>query len=165
MKTNKTINIITIALFALSAATIPASAEADGHNHRGHAHKKKDHKEGHADHMLAGYDAVSNALYKDNLVVAKAAAAGMVKHDKKSSMAPAAAKLAKSSTIAAARENFLALSKTAIKVAKGDKGWHVMYCPMAFNNKGASWLQKSSEKRANNPYFGKEMPHCGKMVK
>ena len=161
MKTNKTIKLIAIALFGLSAATIPASAQRNGAQHT----KPHSHKEGHADHMLAGYAAVADSLYKDNLVVAKAAAAGMVKHDKKSSMAPAAAKLAKSSTIAEARKNFLALSKTAIKVAKGNKGWHVMYCPMAFDNKGASWLQKSSEKRANNPYFGKEMPHCGKMVK
>jgi hypothetical protein len=36
-----------------------------------------------------------------------------------------------------------------------------MYCPMAFNNKGAYWL--SAEKEVNNPYFGDKMLHCGKV--
>lgn len=156
---SKTIKTIIISMLSLSAVTITASAKPDGHEHK-HAHK-----ESHADHMLAGYNEVATALYKDDLEAAKKAAVGMAKHDNKSSMAPVATKLSKSKNIAEARKEFLALSKTALKVAKGNKDWHVMYCPMAFNNKGASWLQKASEKRANNPYFGKKMPHCGKMVK
>ncbi|MFA4947485.1 MAG: efflux RND transporter periplasmic adaptor subunit [Candidatus Krumholzibacteriia bacterium] len=35
-------------------------------------------------------------------------------------------------------------------------------CPMAFDNRGATWLQKS--KTVRNPYFGKAMPTCGKMI-
>ncbi|RME51434.1 MAG: DUF3347 domain-containing protein, partial [Deltaproteobacteria bacterium] len=34
-----------------------------------------------------------------------------------------------------------------------------MFCPMAFDAKGANWLQR--EKKVANPYFGKKMPDCG----
>lgn len=36
---------------------------------------------------------------------------------------------------------------------------YVQFCPMAFNDKGASWLSERSEVR--NPYFGKMMLTCG----
>ncbi|HJV18306.1 MAG TPA: DUF3347 domain-containing protein [Sediminibacterium sp.] len=35
------------------------------------------------------------------------------------------------------------------------------YCPMAFNNEGATWLSASSEIR--NPYLPAKMPHCGEV--
>jgi Cu(I)/Ag(I) efflux system membrane fusion protein len=35
-------------------------------------------------------------------------------------------------------------------------------CPMAFNNRGATWLQK--DKQIRNPYFGRAMPTCGEVV-
>jgi Cu(I)/Ag(I) efflux system membrane fusion protein len=35
----------------------------------------------------------------------------------------------------------------------------VAYCPMAFDNRGAEWLQTESE--VDNVYFGKEMLRCG----
>jgi len=35
------------------------------------------------------------------------------------------------------------------------------YCPMAFDNKGASWL--SSNKEIRNPYFGSKMLKCGRI--
>lgn len=37
--------------------------------------------------------------------------------------------------------------------------YFLAHCPMAFNNRGASWLQ--SEKDILNPYFGKKMLTCG----
>jgi Cu(I)/Ag(I) efflux system membrane fusion protein len=33
------------------------------------------------------------------------------------------------------------------------------HCPMAFDNKGASWLQDNE--RIDNPYFGSKMRRCG----
>ncbi|QBA64533.1 DUF3347 domain-containing protein [Muriicola soli] len=36
------------------------------------------------------------------------------------------------------------------------------YCPMAFNNDGATWL--SSESVIRNPYFGSKMLNCGKIT-
>lgn len=35
------------------------------------------------------------------------------------------------------------------------------HCPMAFNDRGASWL--SDERKIMNPYFGDKMLHCGKV--
>jgi Cu(I)/Ag(I) efflux system membrane fusion protein len=36
-----------------------------------------------------------------------------------------------------------------------------IFCPMAFNNKGATWLQQ--DKNIRNPYFGAQMPQCGEV--
>jgi Cu(I)/Ag(I) efflux system membrane fusion protein len=36
------------------------------------------------------------------------------------------------------------------------------YCPMVFNDKGASWLSNSAEIR--NPYFGKKLLECGEIT-
>ena len=35
-------------------------------------------------------------------------------------------------------------------------------CPMAFDNRGATWLQKDQAVR--NPYFGKAMLACGEVI-
>jgi Protein of unknown function (DUF3347) len=36
------------------------------------------------------------------------------------------------------------------------------FCPMAFNDKGATWLSDESE--IKNPYFGKKMMECGEVT-
>jgi uncharacterized protein DUF3347 len=36
------------------------------------------------------------------------------------------------------------------------------YCPMAFNEKGASWLSDDAD--IKNPYFGKKMMECGEVT-
>ncbi|MCA9713478.1 MAG: DUF3347 domain-containing protein [Myxococcales bacterium] len=41
-------------------------------------------------------------------------------------------------------------------------GNEVVFCPMAFNNDGAHWIQKQGE--VTNPYHGKMMLHCGDRV-
>ncbi len=41
-------------------------------------------------------------------------------------------------------------------------GLEVVFCPMAFNNKGAYWVQKTGE--IVNPYHGMMMLHCGDKV-
>lgn len=42
------------------------------------------------------------------------------------------------------------------------EGLEVVHCPMAFNNKGAYWVQKQG--KIINPYHGKMMLHCGDKV-
>jgi Cu(I)/Ag(I) efflux system membrane fusion protein len=37
---------------------------------------------------------------------------------------------------------------------------HLTYCPMAFNDQGAWWLQAEAEE-IRNPYFGEVMLRCG----
>lgn len=41
----------------------------------------------------------------------------------------------------------------------GDTPVHVMHCPMAFDNRGADWLQP--EAQVKNPYYGARMLRCG----
>lgn len=40
---------------------------------------------------------------------------------------------------------------------------HVVHCPMAFDNKGADWLQADADVR--NPYFGEAMLKCGSVTR
>jgi Cu(I)/Ag(I) efflux system membrane fusion protein len=74
----------------------------------------------------------------------------------------ASQKLAKDNTIETARRNFEELTAVVtgtIKTFGSGKGdIYRFHCPMAFNNKGAFWLQKSSDTR--NPYFGAAMLTC-----
>jgi Cu(I)/Ag(I) efflux system membrane fusion protein len=42
-----------------------------------------------------------------------------------------------------------------------DRVTYEVYCPMAFDNKGAAWLQSS--KTVNNPFFGATMLRCGEV--
>ena len=114
-----------------------------------------------ASNALEGYISVSTALYQDNLATAKSAAASIAKHNSKSTLAASAKQLSQAENIAEARSIFNTLSAAAIKAAKNKKNWKVAHCPMANGNKGGNWLQKSTDKTVNNPYFGAAMPHCG----
>jgi len=50
-----------------------------------------------------------------------------------------------------------------LKVHPGERAdLEVVFCPMAFNNKGAHWVQRSGE--IVNPYHGMMMLHCGDKV-
>jgi Cu(I)/Ag(I) efflux system membrane fusion protein len=44
---------------------------------------------------------------------------------------------------------------------RGSETWHLAHCPMAFDNKGADWLQRGMQ--INNPYFGDQMLRCGEI--
>jgi Cu(I)/Ag(I) efflux system membrane fusion protein len=43
-----------------------------------------------------------------------------------------------------------------------DSSLYVFLCPMAFNNRGAYWIEDSEDLR--NPYFGHEMLKCGELI-
>ena len=69
--------------------------------------------------------------------------------------------------IASAREAFEALSISIEKMvtAFGTTGKIAVikyHCPMAFNNKGANWLQDKDG--TSNPYYGSMMLQCGEKV-
>lgn len=61
------------------------------------------------------------------------------------------------------RSIFATLSGSMIGVAKrfgaGGDDVYRFHCPMAFNNRGADWLQ--NDQKTANPYFGSAMPRCG----
>ena len=68
--------------------------------------------------------------------------------------------------IESARKTFASLSDVMIAVAGryGAVGGALvrLHCPMAFNGRGADWLQRDTQVR--NPYFGSAMPTCGTVV-
>ncbi|RUO31097.1 efflux RND transporter periplasmic adaptor subunit [Aliidiomarina soli] len=64
-----------------------------------------------------------------------------------------------------ARELFQLHSQAMIALARADYlevNAYLMFCPMAFDNQGAYWLQPDN--RLLNPYFGGSMLRCGDRV-
>jgi len=67
-------------------------------------------------------------------------------------------------SIDTARARFELMSEGVIALQRrfghrGSETWHLTHCPMAFDNKGADWLQRGTQ--INNPYFGDQMLRCG----
>jgi len=66
----------------------------------------------------------------------------------------------------AARKDFERISDLILFLERqfghtGDLTAYEVFCPMAFENKGASWLQTS--RTVSNPYFGASMLRCGEI--
>lgn len=79
--------------------------------------------------------------------------------------ADAAAKMINAKILADQRIHFETLSNTYYDLLRAGQ-FHTIrtykvYCPMAFNNRGAHWL--SPEAEVINPYFGASMLHCGEV--
>lgn len=65
-----------------------------------------------------------------------------------------------------ARQIFEKVSKQIVMLEKqyghtGSDDHFLAFCPMAFGNKGAYWIQK--KKAISNPYFGQKMLKCGEI--
>ncbi|MDD7984140.1 efflux RND transporter periplasmic adaptor subunit [Lentisphaera marina] len=74
--------------------------------------------------------------------------------------------LSNSEDLETARVRFEPLSKLMIRFTEqfgSSDTIHLAYCPMAFNDKGAKWLQ--NEEDVANPYFGSGMYRCGDIQK
>ena len=73
--------------------------------------------------------------------------------------------LRKLSAIDKQREVFFQLSSQIIQSASAfpvkNRKIYKAFCPMAFDNKGAFWLQNNGE--IANPYFGEMMLRCGEI--
>lgn len=125
---------------------------------------------------------LQSALADDNAKAAKRAGAAMLKSlqgvDMKlvegdahmawmndlTAIKDGAGKIAAESSLANQRKSFASLSKAmanaamAYAISFGEPAV-VVNCPMAFDSKGADWLQLGEAVR--NPYFGKSMLGCG----
>jgi Cu(I)/Ag(I) efflux system membrane fusion protein len=82
-------------------------------------------------------------------------------------LAKIASTLGQATDIRAARSAFALLSDEMIALVKsfglGDAGpIFELHCPMAFDGRGASWLQNNDQTR--NPYYGAEMLQCADRV-
>lgn len=112
---------------------------------------------------------------KDNLVNTDAASAkeGAIRFQQAISdmsgdgideMLRASELIANTDDIEEQREHFETISNAMYAYAKDhDMGIKLywQHCPMAFNDRGASWL--SDERKIMNPYFGDKMLNCGKV--
>ena len=70
--------------------------------------------------------------------------------------------IANSGNLETQRQSFKTLSEQLITSLKQDnlgQTVYVQYCPMAFDDAGASWISLSKE--IENPYFGDYMLECG----
>ena len=52
-----------------------------------------------------------------------------------------------------------AMTETYRRIGVPDDQLYLIYCPMAFDDKGAYWLSKN--RKVRNPYFGDKMLECG----
>jgi Cu(I)/Ag(I) efflux system membrane fusion protein len=69
-----------------------------------------------------------------------------------------------STNLEEARSGFYTASLAMIDITRhfdsgGDQAVYLYFCPMAFDNQGAEWLQ--NKKGTENPYFGSQMFTCG----
>jgi hypothetical protein len=127
-----------------------------------------------ADGLLGHYFESQQALAADDLEATQTAAKALMADYKQSScsegdkacclaVGDSTQAIIEAASIADARKAFKTLSDTIIPLVKenglGVGDAHLAFCPMAFGNTGASWLQK--DKAISNPYFGSEMFSCG----
>jgi len=84
--------------------------------------------------------------------------------EKLSEIRQAAKAMAESADLDLQRAQLEPLSEATFALTKAfgaaDNTLYYQHCPMAFNNKGASWLSSNEEIR--NPYFGDAMLKCGR---
>ncbi len=81
------------------------------------------------------------------------------------SLIAAANTIAEAEDVGVQREAFKTITDGMISSLKAngtEEGLFVQYCPMAFDDTGASWLSTSEEIR--NPYFGDKMLKCGQVT-
>jgi Cu(I)/Ag(I) efflux system membrane fusion protein len=87
--------------------------------------------------------------------------------DRSAKMSKALDAIQNAADINAVRKAFEALSNELIAVVMQfgipeAQQLYRIHCPMAFNNKGADWLQ--ADKEIRNPYFGASMLKCGEVT-
>ncbi len=115
------------------------------------------------------YLLLSKALVNSDMAGAKEAGMGIELGAKAinngGKLASLAAKITAAANIEAQRTLFSDLSNEmlakvkAVGLQSGEV--YVEYCPMALNDKGASWL--SNQKEIKNPYYGESMLECGEV--
>ena len=135
--------------------------------------------------VLDAYLSTQRALSQDKVDEAKAAAGQIVAaldrvdmallpHEPHMAWMPVLGELNKAAglvvrgeDIAASREGFAVLSESMASAVRRfgtglKRGIVQVRCPMAFNDRGASWLQSHTE--VENPYFGATMFRCGEVT-
>lgn len=119
--------------------------------------------------MIASYESVRVALSHDDLVsankfaVALAESAGVTR-----TIADDARAIANADSLESARDAFSMISRSVVKMVKGNTGYYVAYCPMGScpapcgackMARFGDWVQMTAV--VQNPFMGIASPHCG----
>ncbi|HTN07924.1 DUF3347 domain-containing protein [Agriterribacter sp.] len=114
----------------------------------------------HYIHLTA---ALTNGNEAEAKLAANAIEAGAKEVNGATAIVSSAAKITTASGIEAQRKWYEVMSNDMIALVKqeglSNGELYIAYCPMAFNDKGASWI--SGSKAIRNPYFGEKMINCG----
>ncbi len=137
--------------------------------------------------LLKSYFQVQDALAQDDLGGARDASLGMLETfhkvrgrlrrgvsrelwmDHSTTISYVVREMSDAGQLKGKRQQFATLS-TSLAQLLDDSGLaakepvYRYYCPMAFDGRGAVWLQKPP-KKARNPYMGQDMPRCGELEK
>ncbi len=118
--------------------------------------------------FLEQYKALKDALVQDSLEQAQEAAKNLQQAARQANDAPVeefAKNIVEAEEMHDARLAFSVISNILIDAVKAnnplDSTLYEVHCPMAFQNKGADWLQWSKE--VKNPYYGDAMLTCGEV--
>lgn len=175
--------VITLAAVTLFAACGNTQKPAGTDPHAGHNHAPGEGHGAPVEKTAAGvsikddklnavyqhYIHLTTALVNGDMAEAKVAAAAIELGSKALSngsvLTVLAAKIGAAADIEMQRTLFADLSNDFIARVK-QSGLtsgeiYVEYCPMALNDKGASWL--SNQKDIKNPYYGESMLTCGEV--
>ena len=118
---------------------------------------------------LSDYMSLKDALVQTDASAAKDAATKLAEsatnENWNADIVEAAKTIASSDDVEVQRTAFKTVTDgliASLKANDSEEGVYVQYCPMAFDNTGASWLSMSDQIR--NPYFGDKMLKCGKVT-
>ncbi len=177
MKHLMKMTIPAVAIILLSAC---GGNEPKVENHEGHDHASTEQKtpeltakliikDDNLNAVYSHYSQLTIALTNDNAGEAKIVAAEIEaaakKIDEGAPIIASASSIAATSDIEAQRTAYSKMSDDLIAFVKKagiESGeLYLTHCPMAFDNKGASWI--SSGKEIRNPFFGEKMLKCGEI--
>lgn len=151
----------------------------DSADHSGHDHSKMEEgktssvsvklKDDKLNAVYQHYVHLTTALTNGDMAEAKVASnaieAGAKEVPGAEAVAANAAKITAATDIEVQRTAYSTLSNDFIALVKksglNSGELYVDYCPMALNDKGASWISPNKEIR--NPYFGEKMMTCGEV--
>ena len=116
-------------------------------------------------HYIHLTTALTNGDMAEAKVAANAIEAGARGIEGANAIVSSASKITAASDIEAQRAAYETLSNNMTALIKKEGlssgELYVAHCPMAFDDKGASWISGSKEIR--NPYFGEKMLTCGEI--
>ena len=107
--------------------------------------------------LLRHYLLVQDALARDELYEAQAALTSLAAYNE-ADMKKHVGEAVWASDIEIVRQRFASISEELLE-HELPEGYGVAHCPMAFDYKGARWIQPEGE--IMNPYFGASMLRCG----